>query len=421
MSENDKKYCSNCCQNIEASKFFLHERMCSVNVKKCPKCNKPFTVEDLEEHINEVHCEGECEFCKKKFPKIELEKHKRKCDHKMVPCAFCELEVLLGEIKEHQKTCGAITEPCPQCGRYIQRKDLDNHLLQGCPPPKNDRRSVDVFHNNNSKLSLDNNKKNKTNIYNNYYPINDFIPDEVFIEDKIDIKTHANNKPNLQIRPASGKKILNENVKKNMNILGYNYNNKELNNINIINNKKEKNNIIKNKNINDKDNNNVKTGKTSLNNKNNNNKMNNYMNKQNNNNKGPVTLIPTKNNNNIISSRYPNNKKTTVKKSNKPAFATSLSKTSLNSNVKSSRDKKDKTSDEEFRKSREKFTFQNAKELEKIHLNKEVKKIPKLNNNKGIIKDEDYVENFNFGDVDDQLMQQVIEQSLKDQTKKIKK
>ena len=416
MSENDKKYCSNCCQNIEASKFFLHERMCSVNVKKCPKCNKPFTVEDLEEHINEVHCEGECEFCKKKFPKIDLEKHKKKCDYKMVPCSFCELEVLLGELREHQKSCGAITEPCPQCGRYVQRKDLDNHLLQGCPPPKNDRRSVDVFHNSNSNLSLDNNKKYKTNIYNNYNPINDFLLGEVFNRDKIDIKTHVINKPNLQIRPVSGKKILNENAKKNMNILGYNDNNKEVNNLNNINNKNENNNI-KNKNKTDKDKNNIKTGKTSLNNKNNNNKMNNYMNKQNNE-KGPVTLIPTSNNNNITSSRYPN-KKTSAKKTNKPAFATSLSKTSLNSNVKSSRDKTDKTSDEEFRKSREKFTFQNAKELQKIHLNKEVKKNPY--NNKGIINDEDYVENFNFGDVDDQLMQQVIEQSLKDQTKKSKK
>ena len=45
---------------------------------------------------------------------------------------------------------------------------------------------------------------------------------------------------------------------------------------------------------------------------------------------------------------------------------------------------------------------------------------PKLNENKGLINDDDYVANFNFGDVDgdgdmdDQLIQQAIEQSLKD-------
>ena len=71
MSENATKYCSNCCQNIEAAKFFLHERMCSINVKKCPKCNKPFTIEDLEDHMKEVHTDVECEFCKKKYPKLK--------------------------------------------------------------------------------------------------------------------------------------------------------------------------------------------------------------------------------------------------------------------------------------------------------------------------------------------------------------
>ena len=45
----------------------------------------------------------------------------------------------------------------------------------------------------------------------------------------------------------------------------------------------------------------------------------------------------------------------------------------------------------------------------------------KNNNTKGnkVINDEDYLVNFNFGDVvdDDQLIQEAIEQSLKDQKK----
>ena len=62
MSE---KCCSNFCNYINATTFFLHERMCSLNIKKCPKFNKPFTIDDLKEHIQEIHKEIECEFYKK--------------------------------------------------------------------------------------------------------------------------------------------------------------------------------------------------------------------------------------------------------------------------------------------------------------------------------------------------------------------
>ena len=57
-----EKYCSNCCKNINAATFFLHERMCSINVKKFHKCNIPFTIVDLEEHMEKVHSEIECEY-----------------------------------------------------------------------------------------------------------------------------------------------------------------------------------------------------------------------------------------------------------------------------------------------------------------------------------------------------------------------
>ena len=425
MSKNNTKYCSNCCQKIEASKFFLHERMCSINVKKCPKCNKPFTVEDLEEHMLDAHDETECEYCKKKYPNSEIEKHRKKCDCKMVPCSYCELEVLLGELKDHQVQCGAITEPCPQCGRYVMRKDLYNHLLDGCPPPKNERRSVDVIHNSNSKLNLNMNKNN--NIYNNYNPVNNFNPEDILIGDdkKIDIKIHNNyNKPNLNIRPASGKKILNENAKKNMSKIGNNQSNKE-NKIFMDDDKDNKININTNdktnKNTTKKKTNNKRTGKTSNTVKNNNQnnskkdkeKYQNYINKQNISNQA----VPLKlNNNNINNYVNSNNSQSNInntrinerKNSNKPSFALNLSKGNLNS-----KKIQDKKSDEEFRKSREKFHFQDAKNLEKGHLNKEINNLP--NNKKGVINDEDFLVNFNFGDVDDdQLLQKVIEQSLKD-------
>ena len=154
-------------------------------------------------------------------------------------------------------------------------------------------------------------------------------------------------------------------------------------------------------------------------------KTNDYINKHQNNN-GPVTLKPivnsndNNNNKNIPNnSRYNNNdlnnNKHKGKKSTKPSFATNLSKGNLNMN--SSRSNFRKT-DEEFRKTKEKLNFKEAKKIEK-NLNKNVEKLPKKNIKNSIINDEDYIANFNFGEVDDdQLLQQVIEQSLKDQVNK---
>ena len=444
----DTKYCSNCCKNIESRIFFMHERMCSINVKKCPKCNKPFTIEDLEEHIQQDHGETVCEFCNKKFANSEIEKHRKMCDSKMVPCAYCELTLLLRELKEHQKSCGAITEPCPKCGRYVQRKEMDNHLIEGCPPPKNDRRSVDTIHNS-SRLSFNMNN----NIIDNYIPINNnnFNIEDYLIEGenkKIDIKLHDNiNKPNLSIRPQSGKKILNENAKKNMANLGNNSSIKTNNLNNIINNNNKMNINNDNKmninnddkmNINNKNEtknkNNIRAGKPSKTYKisnDNNIKLNNYMNRQNNNSKNPVVLKPTNNKNtniNTKTTRYNKKNNTninTVKKSTKPSFAQSLSKGNLNSSSKVSKIKKE---NEDLRKSREKNFFKESKNLEKGNLNKEVKN-NNYTNKKGIIGDEDYLVNYNFGDFggindimdDEQLYQKAIEESLKDKTNIYKK
>ena len=421
-----EKYCSNCCKNINAATFFLHERMCSINVKKCPKCNKPFTIDDLEEHIQEVHSLVECEYCKKKYSKSEIDNHKKRCDSKLVPCSFCELDVLLGELKEHQKACGAITEPCIKCNRYIQRKDMDKHLMDGCPPPKNERRSVDVIRNDN-RTSLGKISNNIINNYNNNYipiNINDYVPDEIFFEDdnkKVDIKMHNNiNKPNLQIRPASGKKILNEKARKSSSNIG-NTNNDHLNNINNIFNNKE----TTTKSINTKNNQIRKpikkeTEKTK-NNINYKEKKNDYLNKQNNSNKPAILIKPVskeedknkKIENKANNTRYTNrdNKK---KLSSKPGF--NISK----GNMKKPKEK-EKESDEEFRRTRDKLTFKEAKNISSKNMNNSIKTNNIKNENKNkIINDEDFIANYNFGEVneEEQIMQAIIEQSLKDQNKK---
>ena len=423
-----EKYCSNCCKNINAATFFLHERMCSINVKKCPKCNKPFTIVDLEEHIQEVHSEVECEYCKKKFSKGEIENHKKRCDSKMVPCSYCELNVLLGELKEHQKTCGSITEPCIKCKRYIQRKDMDKHLMDGCPPPKNDRRSVDVIRNDNRTAIGKNINSIYNNINNNFIPINinDYVPDEIFFENdnkKLDVKIHENmKKPDLQIRPPSGKKILNAKARKSSSNIGNTNTNNQNNAININNNiinKKET--EVKPINKNNNKNTQIKKpirkeaekAKANIYHKD---KKNDYLNKQNNANKQAILIKPiekekednkNKININNTNSRYTNrdNKK---KLSSKPNF--NITKGSMKVS-------KEKENEEEFRKTRDKLTFKEAKNIANKNMNSNTKINNNIKETKKIIDDEDYVANFNFGDVneDEQLMQEIIEKSLKDQ------
>ncbi len=95
-------------------------------------------------------------------------------------------------------------------------------------------------------------------------------------------------------------------------------------------------------------------------------------------------------------------------------MASNKSKGTINS--KASKTKKYK---EEFRKAKDKLNSHEVKDIKKKEIKNEIKSPQNLNNQKGIITDEDYIANFNFVDVDDdQLMQQVIEQSLRDQAKK---
>ena len=101
---------------------------------------------------------------------------------------------------------------------------------------------------------------------------------------------------------------------------------------------------------------------------------------------------------------------------------------------------KGKESDEEFRRTRDKLTFKEAKNIANKNMNSNIKskninininsnnikndntkqKDNNTKNNNRMITDGDYIANFNFGDVgdDEQLMQEIIEQSLKDQKMK---
>ena len=128
LSHEQFTLCPNCCQEIESSKYFLHERMCSLNVQKCPNCNKPFNLDDLNDHIKYEHTFIICDLCNIKLPNSEIEVHKQKCLCQLVPCNYCELNVLLKELEEHEEICGATTEKCLKCGLYIEKKNYAKHI-----------------------------------------------------------------------------------------------------------------------------------------------------------------------------------------------------------------------------------------------------------------------------------------------------
>lgn len=127
-SSEETILCPNCDQNIEKAKYFLHERMCSLNVKKCPKCNKPFNKDDLNEHIKSEHTYIVCDLCNMKFPNSIIEEHKNNCSCRLIPCKYCELNVMFKELEEHENICGSTTEKCLKCGLYIEKKNISKHI-----------------------------------------------------------------------------------------------------------------------------------------------------------------------------------------------------------------------------------------------------------------------------------------------------
>lgn len=54
------------------------------------------------------------------------------CIHRQVVCEYCELELQFSEMKSHKDFCGSRTELCQRCKKYVQHKDLENHLNSDC-------------------------------------------------------------------------------------------------------------------------------------------------------------------------------------------------------------------------------------------------------------------------------------------------
>ena len=168
-SDNAKTFCQNCSQYIETSKYFLHERMCSLNVKKCSKCGKVFNIDDLDEHMKSEHSFTICDLCGLKFTNNEIINHKTNCDYRLVPCKFCELNVIFLELEEHENTCGSTTQKCEKCGLFIEKKNFKNHICQKKESEYlSEQIKIDKVEDDKkekTKIKKKNNKKNKEKKY----------------------------------------------------------------------------------------------------------------------------------------------------------------------------------------------------------------------------------------------------------------
>ena len=396
MTESETIYCSNCCQRVEKSKFFLHERMCIVNVKKCPECNQPFTIEDIEEHIKNEHSEVTCDLCKRKFNIKEIENHKNNCDCRMVPCKYCELEFLYKELKEHQITCGSKTEQCPRCGQYIQKKDYNFHQLNGCNTSQKQqsiKETQPIIKNNNEEFLGLKENQNRINYNNNQ---------------KNNIKNN-DNKQNLPIKPPSGIKMhAPVPYSNNFNNIIKNNNNKE---------------PVKPKINQNLYNNNINVQKAKIPQP----KTNNMNNDLSNKNKAQANVVKRNVNVSTGSKRYEgNNKKDNLgKRMSKPNFANNKSKVSMN--------QKTSQNEEEFKKTRDKFVFKpeiNTKgqmKNNKSNVPIPTSNLSKVNNQiikKNVVSNtrplpqpklKDSYRDYYFGEVeDDPFVQEVIQRSLDD-------
>lgn len=65
-------FCSK--KDIPKQNYDIHEIHCRRNLRLCKKCEEPFPISEMDEHMDEYHALVECK-CKVKVEKSQLEKH----------------------------------------------------------------------------------------------------------------------------------------------------------------------------------------------------------------------------------------------------------------------------------------------------------------------------------------------------------
>ena len=160
-----KTKCSNCDKEIDSSIYFLHERYCSINIRKCSICNEPIQKDEYDEHKLLDHPLPKCTFCHITLPEKELESHLKTCTKKLYECKYCGLYMNQNELKEHEYQCGSKTIKCEYCGENVTKTTLDLHLEYTCKKFNKEEKNSDKengFYDINSGRKK-NKKENKDN------------------------------------------------------------------------------------------------------------------------------------------------------------------------------------------------------------------------------------------------------------------
>ena len=158
--------------------------MCSLNVKKCSKCDKAFNIDDLDEHMKSEHSFTICDLCGLKFTNNEIINHKTNCDYRLVPCK---------------------TQKCEKCGLFIEKKNFKNHICQKKESEYlSEQIKIDKVEDDKKekkKIKKKNNKKNKKqnnieneNDLNFYYNSSDIDMNMIFSSHEIQSQIKAFNK-----------------------------------------------------------------------------------------------------------------------------------------------------------------------------------------------------------------------------------
>ena len=162
--------CSNCGKDIESFKMILHERFCSLNVRKCSLCDEPIQIDEYEEHKIISHPDIKCTFCGKIFRNLEYNSHEKICTKKLIECKYCGLYMKEKELKEHEYNCGSKTINCEYCKKSVTKLEYDLHLEYACEIKLRLNKKINKINNENKTNNFSDitkNEKDEENVIKN--------------------------------------------------------------------------------------------------------------------------------------------------------------------------------------------------------------------------------------------------------------
>ena len=180
--------CQNCGKDIESFKMILHERFCSLNVRKCSICEEPIQIDEYEEHKKIKHSDKVCIKCGTKYPEKTFSEHFKSCSKKskeLKECQYCGLPLEPNELNEHENQCGSKSKQCEYCGMNVPIMEYDLHLEYACTVKQQfeggggegEGGNINNINDANNTVKKTNNNNNANNYkdYNDHINYNDYI------------------------------------------------------------------------------------------------------------------------------------------------------------------------------------------------------------------------------------------------------